>query len=242
MAGRDAAPLLVCVPGLGLDGAAWRPTLRALSGRDRRWRHLVVPLPAYGLRPVAEDDLRPSSLGARLAQRWPAETSVRAVLVGHSASCQVVARAAALLPGLVSALVLVGPTTDPRAASWPGLGYSWVRTAGWERPGQLPTLARTYAKTGLRWMLRAMDAARRDDLRASLREVGCPVLVVRGRHDGICRARWARELVAAAPAGSAMVSLGEGAHMVPLTHGELLAATVGRAVERADAAGFPLAD
>jgi pimeloyl-ACP methyl ester carboxylesterase len=150
--------------------------------------------------------------------------------MGHSGSCQIVAHAAGLVPDQVSALVLVGPTTDPRAASWPRIGYRWLHTAIRERPGQLPLLARTYTRTGLLWMLRAMDAARREDLRSSLRELGCPVFVARGRYDRICPEDWAHALVAVAPAGSRMVSLDEGAHMVPLTHGEMLAAAVRGAV------------
>jgi pimeloyl-ACP methyl ester carboxylesterase len=75
-------------------------------------------------------------------------------------------------------------------------------------------------------MVRAMDAARREDPRAVLRELQCPVLVVRGRHDRICPADWAEALARAAPAGSRSVTLGRGAHMVPLTHGGLLAAAV----------------
>jgi len=76
-----------------------------------------------------------------------------------------------------------------------------------------------------------MDAARRDDLRASLAKVGCPVFVARGRHDRICPDDWAHELVAVAPAGSRTVTLKKGAHMVPLTHGTMLAAALNVAVE-----------
>jgi pimeloyl-ACP methyl ester carboxylesterase len=223
MTGRGAPPLL-CVPGLGLDATAWHPTIRAL--RQRQEPKLVAQLPGYGVRPEGEDDLRPATLGARLAAEWLADLSAPTGLLGHSASCQIVARAAGLVPDRVSALVLVGPTTDPRAASWPRMAQRWVRTALWERPGQLPVLARTYSRTGLLWMARAMDAARREDVRESLREVDCPVVVARGRHDRICPADWAEEVVAAAPAGSRTVTLGRGAHMVPLTHGDLLAAAV----------------
>jgi pimeloyl-ACP methyl ester carboxylesterase len=230
MAGWDGASSLLCVPGLGLDDRAWRPTLRGLRGPVRHQEDVVALLPGYGLRASAEDDLRPTSLGARLAARWLTEVSAPVVLMGHSASCQIVTRAAGLMPDQVLALVLVGPTTDPRAASWPQIGYRWLRTAFRERPGQLPLLARTYTQTGLLWMLRAMDAARREDLSASLRELRCPVFVARGRYDRICPEDWANELVAASPAGSRMVSLAEGAHMVPLTHGEMLATAVRGAV------------
>jgi pimeloyl-ACP methyl ester carboxylesterase len=211
------------VPGLGLDDAAWAPTVRAL-GPDADDRTLVPSLPGYGRRPLPGEDLAPTVLGERLA----AALTEPSVLMGHSASCQVVARAAAVAPERVRALVLVGPTTDPSATSWPRLVERWLRTAAWERPGQVPVLTRTYRRTGLLWMRRTMDAARREDVRRDVRSVRCPVLVVRGPHDRICPERWARELVDAAPEGSRAATLGRGGHMVPLTHGGLLAAEVRR--------------
>jgi pimeloyl-ACP methyl ester carboxylesterase len=230
MSGWAASRRLLCVPGLGLDSSAWEPTIRALGECRREAEDVVARLPGYGLRPTDEADLRPAGLGAQLTAGWLADSSAPIVLLGHSASCQIVVWAACLAPARVSALVLVGPTTDPRATSWPRIGARWLRTAVWERPAQLPLLAQTYTRTGLLWMLRAMDAARRDDVRASLRGVECPVVVMRGRHDRICPEDWAQELAAAAPSGSRMMTLDKGAHMVPLTHGELLAAALRRAI------------
>jgi pimeloyl-ACP methyl ester carboxylesterase len=217
-----ARPRLLCVPGLGLDEAAWTPTLASLPGRGG----VVVRLPGYGARPSRSDDLRPAALAASLVAEHLPAGSAPTVLLGHSASCQVVVRAAALAPDRVAALVLVGPTTDPRACSWPGLVQRWLRTAVWERPGQVPVLARAYTRTGLLWMGRAMEAARRDDVRDGLAAVRCPVLVVRGRHDRICPKDWAEELAALSPAASRAVTLDRGAHMVPLTQGVRLAATI----------------
>ncbi len=219
---RTPRPTLVCVPGLGLEAAEWRTTSDALRRRGIVDEVAVRPLPGYGQRPRRGEDLRPSALGARLAAglRGPA------VLVGHSASCQVVGRAAALAPDQVAGLVLVGPTTDPRARTWPRLVARWLRTAARERPGQVPFLARSYPHVGLVGMRRAMEAARHQDIRVDLGAVRCPVLVVRGRHDRICPERWSRDLVAVAPPGSRAVTLPRGAHMVPLTHGEVLAETL----------------
>jgi pimeloyl-ACP methyl ester carboxylesterase len=183
---------------------------------------VVRSLPAYGERPRRGEDLRPSVLGARLAAGLAGAT----ILVGHSASCQVVVRAAALAPDQVTGLVLVGPTTDPRARSWPRLVARWLRTAARERPAQVPFLARSYPHVGLVGMRRAMEAARHEDIHVDVRAVRCPVLVVRGRHDRICPERWSRDLVAVAPPGSRAVTLPRGAHMVPLTHGEVLAETL----------------
>lgn len=156
-------------------------------------------------------------------------------LFGHSASCQVVAHAAAVAPGRVAALVLVGPTTDPGAATWPALVRRWLRNVVWERPGQVPTLVRDYRRTGLGAMARGLDAARYDRIDRVLTGVGSPVLVVRGRHDGIATAGWVEAVAAACPHGRA-VSLTGGAHMVPLTRPAELAATISAFLSDGDGA------
>ncbi len=214
-------PSLLCVPGLGLDRAAWRPATRHLTGRQVE----VVTLPGFGDRPEPGDALDPASLGARLARdRLVGRSGV--VLAGHSASCQVVAEAAAAAPGVVVGLVLVGPTTDVTASSWPALAGRWLRTAAHEPPRQLPTLVRSYARTGLLNMARTMDAARHHDVRRPLAAAGVPVLVLRGRHDRICPTAWADELIGTGAPDSRAVTLPTGAHMVPRTHGELTAHAV----------------
>jgi pimeloyl-ACP methyl ester carboxylesterase len=205
---------LLCLPGLGLEPSAWRGAVEMSA--------TVRSLPAYGARPGWTDDLRPAVLGDQVAQRL----SRRPVLLGHSASCQVVARAAVASPEQVRAVVLVGPTTDPRAASWRALAGRWLRTAVWERPWQVPFLVRSYARTGPVWMVRAMEAARHEDIRADLCRVSAPVLVVRGRHDRICPEDWAEELARTGPPGSAALTLPHGGHMVPLTHGPAVASAV----------------
>ena len=60
----------------------------------------------------------------------------------------------------------------------------------------------------------------------SVRRSPCPVLVLRGHHDRICPEDWATELAAAAPrpADRAPRAVAvAGAHMIPLTHGHLVA-------------------
>jgi pimeloyl-ACP methyl ester carboxylesterase len=229
-------PVLRLVPGLGLDEAAWRPTVESLPPA---WRSdlTVALLPGYGERAPKGADLRPAALAEMLLERWcPPDGAV--VLAGHSASCQIVAEAARRRPDRVLGLVLIGPTTDPRARSWSSLARRWLATARHESAGEVPTLVRQYSRTGLWTMARAMDAVRRDDVRDSLRGSRCPVLVVRGPRDRICPADWAADLaeMAGRPAGdqlSRSVTLAGGAHMVPLTHGSLVA----RELERFEALG-----
>jgi pimeloyl-ACP methyl ester carboxylesterase len=210
---------VVAVPGLGLSVAVARRTLDRLPFIAGS----VVLLPAFGRRAPRGTDPTPGPLADLLLADLPAGS--RVVLVGHSASCQIVAEAALRAPERVAGLVLVGPTTDPRAATWPALVRRWLSTAAHERPGQIPPLVRAYARTGLGSMARGMDAARHHRLDHTLAAVPCPVLVVRGRDDAICPADWAAALAAATSLGTAQ-TLPEGAHMVPVTHPAALAARI----------------
>jgi pimeloyl-ACP methyl ester carboxylesterase len=210
---------IVAVPGLGLSVAVARRALDRLPDVDPA----VVLLPGFGRRAPRRTPLAPAQLARLLLERLPAAGPT--VLVGHSASCQIVAEAAVQAPHRVAALVLVGPTTDPRAATWPALAGRWLRTAAHERPGQIPLLVRAYARTGLLSMARGMDAARHHRLASTVAAVACPVLVVRGQHDAICPADWTAVLAAGTDHGRAE-TLPAGAHMVPITHPDALAARI----------------
>lgn len=210
-----SAASVVMVPGLGLGQEACTPTLTRLPPGSR-----LVRLPGYGLPAHGDVDLAPAALAAAL-MRAVGDASTPVVLVGHSASCQTVAEAAAQFPARVSAVVLIGPTTDPRSASWARLVQRWLRTACWERPWQVPLLVREYARTGPRSMLRAMDAARRHRIQEPLARCRVPILVLRGRRDRIAPEDWCRQL-----GGDDVVTLAAGAHMIPLTHGPDVARAV----------------
>jgi pimeloyl-ACP methyl ester carboxylesterase len=223
------------VPGLGLGTAAWLPTVQALGSHGVPGEDIVIaPLPGYGLPAGRREDLGPPRLARRLVEeRLPA--GQRQLLLGHSASCQVVVHAARLAPERVGGLVLAGPTTDPAARSWPRLVRRWCATAWHEPLWQVPALLRQYRRTGPVTMVRAMDAARPDRIEAALADVRCPVLVVRGVHDRIVPAGWAQRLAGQTLRGESVggqvrsvATLPAGGHMVPLTEPEHVAAAVAR--------------
>ena len=219
---NSARAPVVAVPGLGLSVEVPARTLRTLQPVVGS---TVVALPGYGLPAARGEAMDPAALAARLLEQLDTFRMTEAVLLGHSASCQIVVEAALHDPGRVVGVVLVGPTTDPRSARWSGLAVRWLRTAIWERPGQVPVLVRDYHRTGLVDMSRAMDAARRHRIDLLLARVACPVLVVRGHHDRIAPADWVAFLAERASLGRA-VTLRAGAHMVPITHPTALAAQV----------------
>jgi pimeloyl-ACP methyl ester carboxylesterase len=151
---------VVLVPGLGLDERSSADLRRSVPAT-------VVRLPGMGL---AEAVPPLETLAVRLLARIGAGP---VVLVGHSQSCQVVAVAAARDPRVVAA-VLLGPTTDPRLRSVPGLVAGWLRTAVREPWRQVPRVVAQWWATGPRAMRDLWRVAAPDDTDRRLRDVRGP--------------------------------------------------------------------
>jgi pimeloyl-ACP methyl ester carboxylesterase len=209
---------VVLVPGLGLGPKSYGPTVEHLTAQYR-----IVTLPGYGDPAGPRDDLRPQALGTALADK----IRERSVLVGHSASCQIVVETAVAFPELVHALVLIGPTGDIRASSWPTLVARWLGSAVPESPRLIPALAPQYARTTLSTIARAAEAARHHDLAGIITRVRAPVVIVRCRDDHLSPAEWTDRL-AELTHGEAR-TLATGSHMPVLTNGPELAALIQRA-------------
>jgi pimeloyl-ACP methyl ester carboxylesterase len=207
---------VVFVPGLGLGPESVQPIIRHLQEP-----YDVVTLPGFGVAATKDDDLRTEALAGRVIAALDGQ---HAVLVGHSASCQIVVAAALARPDLVGGLVLIGPTGDPRASGWPTLAVRWLRSAVWEPPRLIPTLARQYFRTTFWSMGRAMEVVRHYDLTAAAPGLSVPTVVLRGRHDRLAPPAWIRT-VAALAQGEAR-TLSSGAHLPVLTNGTEVAAVI----------------
>jgi pimeloyl-ACP methyl ester carboxylesterase len=203
---------LVLVPGLGLDA-------RSSARLRRRLPADVVPLPGMGVRaPVPDVDALADRLCAALGEG-------PVVLVGHSQSCQVVAAAAGRDRRIV-AVVLLGPTTDPRLRSPWGMARRWIATVLHEAPWQYPYVLAQWLRTGPRAMSALWRAASPDRIDRRLAAVPVPVTVVRGTSDRLCPADWARTVADAAGPGTWLVELPGAAHMTPQTRPDAVAAVL----------------
>jgi pimeloyl-ACP methyl ester carboxylesterase len=206
----------VLVPGLGLDRRSSERLRRRLAAD-----HVAVDvlrLPGMGRRRVVPSvDELAAQLSARLAQG-------PVLLVGHSQSCQVVVAAAERDPR-IAALVLLGPTTDPRLRSPRALTGRWLRTAVHEPVWQVPLLLAQWLRTGPRAMAALWRSAAPDRIDERLRRVAVPVTVVRGTQDRLCPHDWAATVAAAAPLGR-LVEIAGAAHMTVHTHPDAVAGIV----------------
>lgn len=213
-----SAPLVVFVPGLGLDARSWAAVRAALTAPG-----VVVSLPSMGRRAGPDADLHVEAQSRRVLAALPSSGDI--ILVGHSAGCPVVVDVAAQEPRVVG-LVLVGPVTDPRAQSWPRMIAQWFGTAIHERPSEATVLAPQYRWTGSASMLRGMTRIRRYRTDVGLSRLAVPTHVIRGQRDRIASARWCAEL-AVSPLAE-LVSVPRAAHMVPLTHPNVVVDSIER--------------
>jgi len=195
-------PELVLVPGLGLDERSSARLRRRIGGT-------VVILPGMGRRrPVGTlDELTGQLLGAL----GPGPV----VLVGHSQSCQVVVAAAERDPR-VAAVLLLGPTTDPRMWRLRVLALRWLRTSMGEPWWQVPLVLAQWLRTGPAAMSALWRQIAHDRVDERLRRVVVPVVVARGTRDALCPHDWAAHLAGCAPRGQ-LVELPGAAHMTPQT-------------------------
>lgn len=214
---------IVLVPGLGLGPESYAKTIEHLITP-----HHVVTLPGYGEPAGIREDLHPRALGVALAEK----IRERSVLVGHSASCQIVVETAVTHPELVHALVLAAPTGDIRMSSWLDRAVRLLGSAVPESPRLIRVVTPQYARTTLPTIARAGEAARHHDLAAVITRVKAPVVIVRCKHDLLSPADWVQKL-AELSHGEAR-TLETGSHMPVLTNGPEVAALIERAAVAPD--------
>lgn len=211
-------PVVVFVPGLGLNSRSWQAVRDTLTDRS-----VVVLLPSMGQPAPRGTDLRVERHAERLLQDLPSGQPV--ILVGHSASCPVVVDVATRSRD-VAGLVLVGPVTDPAAHTWPRMLSQWVRTAVHETPAEATVLAPQYRRTGPASMYRGMNAVRHFRTDLTLLPLQLPVEIVRGANDRIASQAWSSRLREAS--AGRLTTVPGAAHMVPLTHPTAVAAAIQR--------------
>jgi pimeloyl-ACP methyl ester carboxylesterase len=213
----------VLLHGLAVSHRYLMPTARA-----QRNRAVYLPdLAGFGLsgKPANVVDVGGH---ARILAEWLDAAGIgRVALLGNSFGCQVAVELAHRRPDLVAALILVGPTTDPAAASVTGQLRRWLLDLPFEDPRQIPVLAADLRDAGVRRVTATLRLAVRDRITAKLAAIRVPTLLVRGAHDRIAPQSWLDHLATLVPDAEMRVLHGA-AHNAVTTAGPELAAAVDR--------------
>ena len=220
---------VVLLHGLAVSHRYLMPTASRLAVR----RPVVVPdLPGFGRsdRPTGAYDVR------RHAEHLAAWLDLRGLgricLLGHSFGAEVAARLAVLRPGMVAALVLAAPTSDPTARSRTGLVRRFAVDLLVEQPWQVPVLVRDVADAKPWRVLRTVGHSAHNAIEADLVRLPVRPLVLGGRLDPIVPRRWRVQV--AALSGGTEVTIGEAAHNVLTTSPRRSAAAIDDHIARLD--------
>jgi len=193
---------LVFVHGIGVSGAYFLPTAERLAPSFRVY---VPDLPGWG-----RTDKPPRPLGVRGAARalagWLDAVGLeRSSFVGNSMGCQILIDFAVNAPQRVEKLVLVGPTADSEARSFPRQAVRLARDMFHERPSLIPRVAFDYLVYGPRRFIATARSVLADRPEDKAPHVEAPTLVVRGERDALVPQRFAEELTARLPRGELAV-------------------------------------
>lgn len=190
------APVVVLVHGLGTSSRAVLPTLGALA---TDFRVYAVDLPGYGRSQTPPHRLNLPGLADALAGWIRALGVDRAVVVGHSLGCQVLAHLATRHPALVTAVVLVSPSCDPSKGGRFRLAWQLLRDVPREVPAWPLVAVVDYARARPRRVWALLNEALHVDEEQRLQEIELPALIVRGQRDPVVGQWWVERITRVLP-------------------------------------------
>lgn len=198
------APVIL-VHGLGTSSLYMVPTAKRLA---QHFRVLAPDLPGFGHSSKPRHALSLPALAEVLAG-WMSQVAIdRAVMVGNSFGCQVIAEFGLRYPRRLDRAVLMGPTMDRYARTairqFGRFSLDLLR----ERVPEYFINAHDYWRTGLHRGWETFQIALQDRIEDKVPRLEMPVLVVRGQHDPIVSRRWVTELTEALPNGRLVITRG----------------------------------
>ncbi|PZF86813.1 alpha/beta fold hydrolase, partial [Micromonospora deserti] len=139
-----------------------------------------------------------------------------ACVLGHSSGAQVAAALASRHPDTVRAVVLAGPTCDPKARTRPRQIGRWLVDVAREAPLQAPILVRD-VWDARPWRVRTtLSHSVRNPVEADLVRIAVPALVVTGSRDPVVPPSWRAQVARLVPQARTVVVPGA-AHNVATT-------------------------
>lgn len=183
-------------------------------------------LPGFGESSMRGPTLSVPELADALRLWLGARGIEKAMFVGNSFGCQILADFAARYPEAVDRVVLQGPTVDRNARSLLTQVCRDWRNGRLERTRSSAPIGRIdYAKAGILRALMTMRELMRDRIGRKLARVAAPALVVAGPRDPVAPLAWAQEVAARMPRG-ALLTVDGGTHTLNYVYPHSLALAI----------------
>jgi pimeloyl-ACP methyl ester carboxylesterase len=222
------APQIVLVHGFAVSSRYMIPTAERLAGR---FPVFAPDLPGYGLSDAPDHVLDVPELADHLAN-WLRKRGIgRAVLVGNSFGCQIIAEFGLRYPDMVSHAVLIGPTADASARTMIQHIGRLARDLLHEPLILWFVQGIDYLRFGVRWQWQTARYMLDDRIEEKMPRLSMPVLLLRGEHDPIAPQGWVERLARLAKVGEVAVVPGV-AHAVNYTAPEALVGLIERFLAR----------
>jgi pimeloyl-ACP methyl ester carboxylesterase len=185
----------VLLHGLAVSHRYLMPTAAALTGGP-----VYVPdLAGFGLSQKPRRVYDPAEHAAVIAAWLDVEGLTGANVIANSFGCQVAVELAISRPELTAALILVGPTADPQAATAGAQIGRWLRDLLVEDPAEASIIAADVSDAGIRRVVRTLRLCVRHHVEDRLPLVPAPTLMLRGEHDPIAPRAWIETAAALTP-------------------------------------------
>ena len=218
------APTVVLIHGIGVSHRYLARLHQVLAATVDT---ISIDLPGFGSSPRPDRQLSVADQGAFIHEVLDGAGVGARVLVGHSMGAQFVLEAALQRPDQVPHVVLMGPVVDVRNRTVLRQMLALTRDALlFETPGSNAVVFSDYLRCAPGWyfkQLRVMMNYRTED---RIRELGTPVMILRGARDPIATGEWCRILARRAPAGTLAEVPGCG-HVVQHTGTDQVAEAIG---------------
>lgn len=228
-------PVVVLLHGVGLRAEAWSPVIDALSSR---FTVIAPDMPGHGQSVVRPDIATLSAYSAAMVDLWEGP----AVLAGHSMGAMIALDIAARWPAKVAGVAALNAIFErapaakvavaARAASLDGRSVADPEATLRRWFGDAPSAARDACRTWLtdvdpQGYKAAYSVFAQEDgpSRAALAALTCQALFMTGAEEPNSTPAMSQAMAALAPMGEARV-VADAAHMMPMTHADIVADTL----------------
>jgi len=196
------APSIVMLHGLSTSNIYMLPTARLLALNY----HIYVPdMPGFGKSEKSKHIYTLVELADLLVDWMQVIGLGRAIWLGNSLGCQVIANIAMRHPDCIERMILVGPTMDPQALTAHQEIGRWLHNLLYEPKHLYPIVFYDFLRCGVRRVATTLRYGLEDRIDKHLPHIPVPTLVVRGSRDTVVPQRWVEEATRLLPDGQLIV-------------------------------------